>query len=745
MALVVNTNVASLVAQNNLVGSRAEMEQAMERLSSGKRINSAADDAAGLAISNRMQAQTRGLSQAIRNANDGVSLADTAEGTMQEVTNMLQRMRELAVQSANGIYNDADRVSLNEEVSQLKAEMNRIADTTTFNNRTLLDGTFGNLQLQLGHNDGQSLTVSMADVRATSLGTSDVPSLTSYGALAGNAVAVAAGAAPLAAVGALLEAGGTSDATIASGDLTINGVSVGESLASYDTLSTAAKSASAISKAAAINAVSDQTGVRAVVNETVLDGAVMTAAAGTGTIIINGVETGTITVTTDAGESRANVVAEINKFSAQTGVVAIDSGSDNNGVQLVAEDGRNIAVTLTTAATGAMTAATTGIGMAATADRSAIQTGTFTLESINSDPIVLGTASSTVTDINKAGLALGEYAAGQSSVVSGVRATATAAPTSASSGVLNLGDMVINGITIAAALGEDDTASHTGATGNAPGSVKKDSAIAIAAAINKSTAQTGVSAKARENVVVGQSTYTAAALNADTITLNGVNVSSAFSTLTTTTHTREDIATAFNTFSGQTGVVVSDNGVGLTFTAADGRNISLASTGSASDFGLAAGDIGATATAAVTHYSTVELTSESAFEIEAGANGSANLNALGFRSGTYGGTGDGAKIADISVATQDSALQALASIDNALETVLEERGKLGAIRNRLDFTAANLGNVVTNTEASRSQIEDADFAAESAKMAKNQILLQAGTAMLAQANASQQTVLSLLG
>ena len=745
MALVVNTNVASLVAQNNLVGSRAEMEQAMERLSSGKRINSAADDAAGLAISNRMQAQTRGLSQAIRNANDGVNLADTAEGTMQEVTNMLQRMRELAVQSANGIYNDADRVSLNEEVSQLKAEINRIADSTTFNNKTLLDGTIGNLQLQLGHNDGQSLTVSMADVRATSLGTSDVPSLTSYGALAGNAVTVAAGADPLAAVGALLEAGGASDASIASGDLTINGINVGESLASDDTLSTAAKSASAISKAAAINAVSDQTGVRAVVNETVLDGSVMTAAAGTGTIVINGVETGTITVTADAGESRANAVEEINKFSAQTGVVAIDSGSDNNGVQLVAEDGRNIAVTLTDAASGTFTAATTGIGMAATADRSAIQTGTFTLESINSDPIVLGTASSTVTDINKAGLALGEYASGQSSVVSDVRAATATAPTSADAGVLNLGDMVINGITIAAALGEDDTASHTGVTANAPGSVKKDSAIAIAAAINKSTAQTGVSAKARENVVVGQSTYTAAALSADTITLNGVDVSTAFSAITGATHTREDIATAFNTFSGQTGVVVSDNGVGLTFTAVDGRNIALATDGAATDFGLAAGDIGGAANAAVTHYSTVELTSERAFEIEAGVNGSTNLNALGFRSGTYGGTGDGAKIADISVATQDSALQALASIDNALGTVLEERGKLGAIRNRLDFTAANLGNVVTNTEASRSQIEDADFAAESAKMAKNQILLQAGTAMLAQANASQQTVLSLLG
>ena len=118
---------------------------------------------------------------------------------------------------------------------------------------------------------------------------------------------------------------------------------------------------------------------------------------------------------------------------------------------------------------------------------------------------------------------------------------------------------------------------------------------------------------------------------------------------------------------------------------------------------------------------------------------------MGFTSGTYGGTGEGKKIADISVASQSDSLQAITAIDNALESVLAARGELGALRNRLDFTATNLGNVVTNTEASRSRIEDADFAAESAALAKNQILLQAGTAMLAQANASSQTVLSLLG
>ena len=170
MALVVNTNVASLVSQNSLVGSRAEMEQAMERLSTGKRINSAADDAAGLSISNRLQSQTRGLSQAIRNANDGVSLADTAEGTMQEITNMLQRMRELALQAANGTTTEADRNYLNSEYANLISEIDRIAQNTQWNGMDILNHTTtasSTFKYQVGANGGQTIEVDFGDFNNT--------------------------------------------------------------------------------------------------------------------------------------------------------------------------------------------------------------------------------------------------------------------------------------------------------------------------------------------------------------------------------------------------------------------------------------------------------------------------------------------------------------------------------------------------------------------------------------------------
>jgi len=686
------------------------MEQAMERLSSGKRINNAGDDAAGLAISNRMQAQARGLNQAVRNANDGVSLVDTAEGTMQEVTNMLQRMRELAVQSANGIYNDADRVSLNEEVSQLKAEMDRIADTTTFNNKVLVDGSLGSLSLQLGQNDGQSLSVQMADVRAVALGTG-----------AGNAVSAFGDKGTSGSLAQNLDAG----------DLVLNGVAVGSTLATDDNLSRTDKASSAIAKAAAINRIADQTGVTATVGETVFEGSAMTGAAASGSVTINGVTAARVAVTTDQGASRRLMVAAINDVSDQTGVRAVDSGSDSIGIKLVAEDGRNITLSFNSG----LTAANTGLGTAG------VQSGSYSLHSINGENIVISSNSDVSTDIEKSGLRAGTYSKSESYLASDVRAVAPAntAPATGNAGVLNLGDMVINGVTIAAALAEDDTASDTTATS----STKAASAIAIAAAINKSSEETGVRAVAEANVVVGTS-FTAGATSA--FVVNGVSIDTAG---LTTTSTRQDVADAINVYAGETGVVATDNGQGITLTAEDGRNISLAhSGGTATNLGLggATGAMGtASGGAAVTTYARVTLVSDSAFTVEAGANGAANLGALGFTEGTYGGTSDGQKISDISIASQEDAIKALSAIDNALETVLDERGKLGAIRNRLDFTAANLGNVVTNTEASRSRIEDADFAAESAKLAKNQILLQAGTAMLAQANASQQTVLSLLG
>ena len=172
MALTVNTNVASLNAQRNLARSQGELATSMSRLSSGLRINSAKDDAAGLAISDRMTAQIRGLNQAARNANDGISLAQTAEGALQESTNILQRIRELAVQSANDTNSASDRISLQAEADQLLAEMDRIATSTQFNGTTLLDGTMTGATFQIGANSGQSITFAIGNATILTLGVS---------------------------------------------------------------------------------------------------------------------------------------------------------------------------------------------------------------------------------------------------------------------------------------------------------------------------------------------------------------------------------------------------------------------------------------------------------------------------------------------------------------------------------------------------------------------------------------------
>ncbi len=193
MALVISTNVASINAQRQLMNSGNSLDRATERLSSGNRINSAKDDAAGLAIGNRMTSQVRGLDRAISNANDGVSMIQTAEGALQESTNILQRMRELSVQSANGIYNDADRQTLNAEVQQLKQELDRIAQTTSFNGRALLDGSVGTTTLQVGALQNQTIDVKIGSFSTNSLGGSagDVVGESATGLAALNAFTAA--------------------------------------------------------------------------------------------------------------------------------------------------------------------------------------------------------------------------------------------------------------------------------------------------------------------------------------------------------------------------------------------------------------------------------------------------------------------------------------------------------------------------------------------------------------------------
>jgi flagellin len=172
MAISVNTNVTSMKAQNNLNGANSKLSMSMERLSSGLRINSAKDDAAGLQISNRLSSQINGIGVAMRNANDGISMAQTAEGAMQESTNILQRMRDLSLQSANGSNSADDRASMQKELTALQTELTRIADTTSFGNQKLLDGSFGTRSFQVGANANETISVSLKDVSADSIGLS---------------------------------------------------------------------------------------------------------------------------------------------------------------------------------------------------------------------------------------------------------------------------------------------------------------------------------------------------------------------------------------------------------------------------------------------------------------------------------------------------------------------------------------------------------------------------------------------
>jgi len=210
---VINTNIKAIVAQESSRQVNLKLATAMERLSTGLRINSAKDDAAGLAISERMNAQVRGLGMAIKNANDGLSMAQTADGAYGEVTSMLQRMRELAVQAANGAMSPLDRQSLQLEINELKIEIENVATKTHFNGIKLLDGTARNVVLQTGANQGDTMQIGFDSVRTKDIGSGLRPALTSLG---GNV---------------------TTFGAFAAGDLILNGTAVNASLATDDNAS----------------------------------------------------------------------------------------------------------------------------------------------------------------------------------------------------------------------------------------------------------------------------------------------------------------------------------------------------------------------------------------------------------------------------------------------------------------------------------------------------------------------------
>ena len=739
---VINTNLNALFSQNSIAQVSKSQSAAMEQLSTGNRINSAKDDAAGLAIATRMTSDINGYGVAVQNSNQGMNMAQTADGALNNVSSILQTMRQLAVEASNGTMTASNRAATQSEYKQLSNQIDSIAQTTTSNGISLLNGTAGNIVLQTGVNQGNTMTMSIGSVQTKDIGIGSLASLTSI------QTPVTATNAPKA---------------MTAGDLLINGVQVGPSLASNDSSSYAIASASSIAKAAAINLVSQQSGVTATVDPTLVQGSAMTAtAANAGTITINGVTTAGITNGTDTTINRQNVVTAINEISKQTGVTAIDTGNATHGVQLVAADGRNISVTLTST-NGGWAAADTGLNPNLVTGTQSDFTGQIELHSTTNSAITL---SSTATgNIANSGFAVGTFQPNVAQVTTNARTAVTGGTAASNIPTFDGGTLSLNGVTIGASLATDDTSSDV----TANSSLKQNSAIAIAAAVNRSTSLTGVSATAAANVIVG-STYTAGSLT-NGFMINGVTISALAQLSQAPSKTA--VIGAINQYSGQTGVVASDNGYGITYSAADGRNISMAagiatggsSTATLNALGFASTQtaVGTTAvgtaltgtnfaTLANTTYAQVELSSNSKFAVTSGNDGNVAANgtnvngftSLGFQSGTYGGANNGLKISQIDLSTQSGAQSAITAIDAAISTVSAIQSNVGAYQNRLSSTVTNLQTMTTNMSDSRSTIQDTNYNTTTTALARSQIISQAATAMLAQANQSGQTVLSLL-
>jgi flagellin len=293
---VIGTNIASLRAANASKVASSSLQTAMERLSTGKRINSAKDDAAGLAIASRMTSQVKSMAVAIRNANDGISLAQTAEGALSEVTNMLQRMKELATQSSSGTLRDSDRTTLQAEVTQLVAEIGRVSETTNFNGVKLLDGTFGEVKLQTGINAGETISMKMVKTTTSELG-----------------------------IQAQVK-GGVVNAALAAGDLVINGEDVG-AVASVD----------AKAVADAVNAKTATTGVKATASNEVTADVGSIASGDTLTI-------GSTAVTFTNEDTAGEVANRINQVLGSGSNIQA-SLTDDGKIKLTSKDGSNISLT----------------------------------------------------------------------------------------------------------------------------------------------------------------------------------------------------------------------------------------------------------------------------------------------------------------------------------------------------------------------------------------------------------------
>jgi flagellin len=699
---VINTNVKSLVAQDAISKNNVALSTAMQRLSTGSRINSAKDDAAGLAISTRMDSQVRGLNMAVRNANDGISLMQTSEGAMDEVTSILQRMRELAVQSVNGTNNNSDRVALNDEVTQLKSEIDRIAKTTQFNNQALLDGSFTGKKLQIGDKSGQTMSVDIVSIQTKDLGVSagSFDSKTLVSARVGTSF------------------------TAAKGDIVINNQGLNK-IDSTDDLSHVIDN---------INLNVDNvkaSGFNTVVAKQIghgisTDGQVKIQVENLG----NKSTTSITTYSIKASGSLQELVANIN--AQASGQVTASINSDGK-LQLDNSTGATISIQEGTSSTVSSYETATGFSSGATPGTTYTSfTGFLKLESKDGSPVrvdrgnLQNASPGTVAQLTALGVRSTSSLFSNGSDAYTVQGDAL----SSQSVAWDQNEIQINGVNIYNK--NISTASFQG---------KLD-------AINNFSSETGVIAYAALDKTLTVTAAQVAATGAQVIKFNGVTVMTKAAGAATT---MTAIETAINGMTSATGITAVAQGTSIRLTGVGMQSLKISATLSGGSTAAAT----AIFTDAQTNVSGIRLDSVKNTPISIALGDSATLAKHGFLEQNVGaadfqvnkaslGVGVGNSISGLSVGTLDSATAAISSIDNAIEKVSSARSKLGAMENRLNSVVNNLTNISTNTSASRSRIQDTDYATETTALARSQIISQAATAMLAQANQQPQTVLSLL-
>ncbi|KAB7627188.1 flagellin [Alkalilimnicola sp. S0819] len=719
MPQVINTNIASLTAQRNLNKSQGDLQTSLQRLSSGVRINSAKDDAAGLAISNRFTAQIKGLNQAARNANDGISLAQTAEGALQESGNILQRIRELSIQSANSTNSAGDRQSLQSEVNQLVSELDRIANTTNFNGLKLLDGSFTAQSFQVGADANQTISVNVNSATTDTLGVNKsttnnaefgiTAASSSTGAIAASQTRTATQGANLAAA----EAAGLADQaiTVTAADGSTDSLDITSDQSAAELATVLAGVTGVASATAEANSVD--------IDLSVTIGELANNTSALVNVTRDGGATEVVTVAKDAG-GNVTVTGDGNgevtlAWDEDTSVLSVTENGGATGRNIEVEYDQNGSAAATGISVEGQTVATTEFAVKMSTVNVELDAGA----SISSDV----TGATGLFDIASAGVAATTYMDGSTDTTAGNRVAAQNLEITGPSAVKSV-EVEVNA-----------------------------SARDIAAAVNKVAGETGVSATANTEATIS-------GLSADGVVsfnLNGEDISA-----NVTTDDLSNLADAINDQSGSTGVIarLSNDGASITLEQGNGDDIKLAdfnSSATTSDTPVTVNVAGSTGSAVrLTDDNTAGATDSTVVggEVEYKSTGgyfSISSDVAALSGGLFAGEADqlqaSAKetVRQINISSVDGANAAIDIVDGALAQVDGIRADLGAAQSRFESTISNLQVTSENVSAARSRILDTDFAAETAQLTKAQILQQAGTAMLAQANSLPQQVLSLLG